>query len=466
MQADEPDEASKTSPARPPTPPGFREQYGSRSPQQCRLVCARSRRRHVEVLPIDSAGDIFVLDIVRMPTSSLDHLAAQFTHSLRSLELEERWPGFVASRIGHSVTLDLAATALVKAQEYAATRYTGSVNSSLRPYTEAFVHLRADIAAPGSYMLDDTAVVVALLAVVERLLSPGSSSTHQHLKALYTILAARGPQPRASKSNIIAAIYYDSWTVTFLRPCLIGVASPFDDPLCHALEPVGRTTLDPVTVAVRWCSHQLFLRLPTLIVLVRRVRATASADDAAKAAELAMHLLELNDVDAEVAFVKQIRTIETQHARDRKITPTSYAFDCAAQYDAAMYFWAARLLLFRLCRTLNTISPASDRLDVSPSTIRRTVSNLFRSWQYTLGASLAGRDAVAISSVGIWGALRDSPDLFAPELQGRELQTWVLEDLNFTMMHKPGAARREMDMMADLFVGGKIDGRVVEVCSL
>ena len=178
MQAGKPDETLDCCSARPPTPPGFREEYGTRSPSQC-LVRRPRGRRHVEVSPIDSVGDVVVLEITRMPTSFEEHLASQFTYALRRIKLDERWPAFVPPRLGSSVTVDLAAKALVKAQDFAATRYTGSVNSSLRPYTEALSHLRADIAVPGSYLVDDTAVAVALLSLVERMLRPATAPGNQ-----------------------------------------------------------------------------------------------------------------------------------------------------------------------------------------------------------------------------------------------------------------------------------------------
>ena len=168
----------------------------------------------------------------------------------------------------------------------------------------------------------------------------------RHMTALYTILSFRGPQPKASKSNIIAALYYDSWTVrprwcwttgprrtltpppfasqiTFLRPVLLGVASPFDDPLCHDLDPVGLTDLPTAIKTIRAYSHQLLLRLPTLIVLVREVRTAASADAAKEATSLAIQLLRAQDSAMEAELLQGVRVTETIEARDREVTQTS-----------------------------------------------------------------------------------------------------------------------------------------------
>ncbi|KAK5719141.1 hypothetical protein LTR15_007664 [Elasticomyces elasticus] len=353
--------------------------------------------------------------------------------------------------------LDFAATALVKAHDHAAGRYTGSATSSLRPYTEAMSRLRVAIASPERALWEETAITVGLLALVEHLLTPETRWPSNHCGGLYAVLRLRGPQPASSKSAIIVALYYDSWSTTFLRPCLLGIESPFDHPICWDHRPVARGNVQPAVYKLRWMSHQLFLRLPTLIVLVRKLREFADADAAEKAVTLAGTLLKICDDDVEINFVRSLRTMEILYDQHRTHKRASFQFDNTAQYFALLYYSQTRLLLFRLCRTLSAVSPATDLLEIPTHTIARMVENLFRSWQYTFITGVVGDHAVFMAVVAAWATLTDHPHLLEPELHAHELRIWLLGILNSTLTSQ-AADYRELNQLADLFAGGPRTG--------
>ncbi|KAK3633894.1 hypothetical protein LTR56_004653 [Elasticomyces elasticus] len=334
-----------------------------------------------------------------MPTAVSEHLASSVAYAVQRVHLDEAWPGFLPAHIGHSPMLDFAATALVKAHDHAAGKYTGSATSSLRPYTEAMSRLRVAIASPERALREETAITVGLLALVEHLLTPET----------------RWPRP------------------------------------------VARGDVQPAVYKLRWMSHQLFLRLPTLIVLVRKLREFADVNAAEEAVKLAGTLLEICDDDVEIEFVRSLRTTEILYDQDRTIKRASFQFDNTAQYFALLYYSQTRLLLFRLCRVLSAVSPATDLLDTPTPTIARMVENLFRSWQYTLITGVVGDHAVFMAIVAAWASLTDHPHLLEPELHAHELRIWLLGILNSTLTNQ-AADCRELDQLADLFAGGPITG--------
>ncbi|KAK5731700.1 hypothetical protein LTR17_011171 [Elasticomyces elasticus] len=200
-----------------------------------------------------------------MPTSREEHLASSVAYAVQRVHLDEAWPGFLPAHIGHSPMVDLAATALVKAHDHAAGRYTGSATSSLWPYTEAMSRLRVAIASPERAVREETAITVGLLTLVEHLLTPET----------------RWPRP------------------------------------------VARGDVQPAVYKLRWMSHQLFLRLPALIVLVRKLREFADVVAAEEAVNLAGTLLKICDDDVEIEFVRSLRTTETLYNKHRTIKRAS-----------------------------------------------------------------------------------------------------------------------------------------------
>ena len=127
-----------------------------------------------------------------------------------------------------------------------------------------------------------------------------------------------------------------------------------------------------------------------------------------------------------------------------------------------MAFWSARLMLCRLCRTLNTIAPPHDALEISPETVAAMLMHVFKSWQYGVTSSATGMSAVALEMLALCGSLLDYPDLFEPDLSAVELQHWGLANMNLFLTRRLALDWREMRLVADLFVGGPVTGRAAE----
>ncbi|EMC94248.1 hypothetical protein BAUCODRAFT_158831 [Baudoinia panamericana UAMH 10762] len=399
---------------------GIRQRYNNR----------RVRQPFVRLTPIDSAGDIAIVEIISLPSSREQLLASRLTHALEACKLSESWPVFVATRVGHSEIVDLAVEALANAQQYAASRYVGSPNRSLMPYTNALTKLRCDLNCPEKIHQDDTVITVALLALVEHLLSPISPPFRSHLHGLYALLAHRPPSHPDHESDVIRAIFYDHWTFAFLKPCVQGTASPFDrDDWCR-MQPVAMDVLQPAVITLRRIANELFIRFPRLIAHIRDARQRDPPELKYDAVTLAAKLVGLKDAEAENELLHQVELERTSWAVDQEIIPVSFRFLRVAQYEAAIYYWQAQLFLARICKRANELVPEDEALPVDEDEMRRMCKNIFMSFQYTLGAGMPGISAVQMAVVACWGSLIDFPKLFEPKFNAETLRSWIVESIN------------------------------------
>jgi hypothetical protein len=262
---------------------------------------------------------------------------------------------------------------------------------------------------------------------------------------------------------------YDEMIMAYVIYCSRGIPSKFDSPFWLDLDPTPNLAHPPAVVTLRQVAYRLFIMLPGLAVLVRKLRKGLDTDidnsTLRSAFALAQRCLAERDETAENLLLHSVRVTKPQESTTTSIVPAVMKFSTLVEFEAAVNYWQTNILLNRLCLILQTLHPDHRYFDQENMNAqnRRLAINLLMSWEAAfdhgaLGKVPGGPRSMAYTSsmIAVWGVLTDLDTL---QGQSRDtLRQWVLQHVQMIPGREVMLTAQHMDETADMLAGGPVQG--------
>ncbi|KAK5127657.1 hypothetical protein LTR85_006998 [Meristemomyces frigidus] len=301
-----------------------------------------------------------------------------------------------------------------------------------------------------------------------------------HFEGMTTVVTSRPAAAKVSdlSRKILHYFYFDAYT----SACIRGTDSPLEE-VSPAYYRLGLDEKVTATGKLRAAADELFIRLPRLTALVRSVRnqlrgGSVEQEVLLQALYSAQQLLTLEDHGAEDELMDQIplAVATTSCHAIEKVREPLRQYLSPKDFEIAANYRLTRMTLLRLCGRLHQCVPSTDTaLPLPPfahiaSELRRHGGNALKSCENS--SKLRPRQRMGVNvqtSIALWGALSDFPELFAEgESQVAQLRQWLLVNASTALDgYRPGLlSPQDMDEAADVFVGGPLIGVYVDVYQL
>ncbi|KAK5128309.1 hypothetical protein LTR85_002976 [Meristemomyces frigidus] len=300
-------------------------------------------------------------------------------------------------------------------------------------------------------------VAIVLLAVYDLVRPSGIPNGLMHLSAIGILLIAH---PSVLQSSEIArSLLFTLSECTFGLPCVMGVASPFENIGTEAAASSDAVCQSSPFDSLQVAGYTMHTLLPRLIIEVRRIRSgqdTASAESAIKLAEV---LLKAENEGAESVMLHRIHVTETEDCHDRPVVKWSFKFSSISDMGVAVSYWTARLLVIRLCLILETFCPAFSS-SITRSSLEadqeRLATNILMSWQYAHAHGFFALRYMREALFATWGALTDRTMLRGTPVS--TVRDWILTKSRDSLSEWNWLHRTAMDMdeASDVFAGGAL----------
>jgi hypothetical protein len=393
-----------------------------------------------------------------IPTSANTKLAQAFISSLGHLHMQTGFCILVPSYIGQSKEVDLAAQAVITAIECQKHKNSTIARSAYHRYGQALAALQKTIS-----FSDESLMAVALLSMYEGTMRMHTPAQFSHRYGIARIMLSR--KKRSTGPNELErALLYSDWDRRLRAPVALGMVSPFEDPYWWDAAPRTRHT-PPEVVKLRMLTNQLYIRLPRLILYVRRVREGVDGCVSyleEEARQLADDLLQLRDKEAESTLLHGVKVVKTKDQWDVPIVRYSFEYQTLQQMAFATAYWHARLILMQLCLQLLAL-PNSPQLDLYQSEeelkaeTKRMLTNIFMSYQHAKTLSMMGHICIAQPLVASFGAI-SCLDCWQ-DLPISSVKTWIVLRMNDSW-GKWGRSfnSRDLEEINQVFSGGPLEG--------
>ncbi|KAK3712716.1 hypothetical protein LTR37_008980 [Vermiconidia calcicola] len=423
--------------------------------------------------------------LVHTPQSVKTVLIIRAIDTLRREHVEEEWFRYLPSHAGHSPALDLSVKAIVAACAY--NRGVPKLTSSdcHQALALAINALQANIKRSNGQPGDEILASTALLAPLEGIIKHHGIPTCLHVQGLAAILTARPVSYPVSQLAREILEWYACESA--ILACFNDIPSPFES-VARAYFTNDRIGYrDSDRAQLKALSNEIFLRLPRLVKLVRSLRSQASPQtrlllDAVRRKE---SLLGLQDSETEQRF---LRTVEVRPSSipDATLHPSkSLHFASAKDFEALVSYWHSRLSLFRLERRLHdllmssgvqTDSADEQGLSIQPvpgareDEMSRIVKNIMMCSEYDRTLVLVKQHHLyAYALLTVWGVTLDLPEILSYDQDGRRkgaLTDLLLRRMNSALAAEPALTVEDMNMAAEIFVGGQPKGTFAELYAL
>lgn len=408
---------------------------------------------------------------IHKPASSEYLLCLKTTHQLERLRLKGSWFRLIPSRVGQDSAVDLAVQAFVKANAYAVRSEAVTAESTIHSYNKAIGRLQKFMSCQRDALSDSSLLACALLAHTERAIGFPSRQKEKvaryaltHLYGAQAILTSRPPTEKPSELSL--AMVSGLSTILFDIPVALGTPSPFENMKWFESEPTSSDAPSEQIDRLRRIGHKLLTQLPKLIMYMRTWRGSYVPSRRMKnkindtTTALAKSLLALKDEGAENTLLHRLRVNKTSSPLIASVIPYSFTFMSIADFEAAMYYWQARILVIRICWRI-AHHDYWDK-DVLAEEGLRTTQNLLMSWQYGLEQAIYGRIRLIYAIPAIWGAVTD----FDGQSSSTEskLRPWLLlrtNDLYQAFFGK--VSQEDLDVVAEVYAGGELEGILVRL---
>ncbi|KAK3709669.1 hypothetical protein LTR37_010696 [Vermiconidia calcicola] len=435
----------------PTTADGDRKDYG-----------ATERRTRIHHARRQNAAPL----LLYRPSSPEELLRTKTTNQLHWLRLHESWFRYLPSRIGFYPAVDAAIEAFYKANAFAIVPGGGDVclSSCLQSYSRAIRALRQTMSTPKGARSGDALLACALLAHGEGMIgirsreSAPASHSFSHLYGVQAIMVSRSSAREESDMAREIALWHSEVWLDALAA--MGQPSPFEkSPTFDQFESTVSSSSVHV-VRLRALAHSIFVRMPRLIVYSKDLRTPARSPGYSTVSTvevltlLASECLAIEDIVVEDALLHRVHVNRSMDSRVAAVIPYSFTFNNLADFDAAIYYWQARLLIVRLCWHIGGHCSSFSKDSFSREGLR-TVQNLLMSWQYGIReAAVCGMFRLFHALPALWGALNDfgNPSKVSLPI----LQSWLLQPANSFYEAVIGDVTPEvMDQAADVYIGGE-----------
>ena len=163
------------------------------------------------------------------------------------------------------------------------------------------------------------------------------------------------------------------------------------------MEPFSRQVLSLAKYKLRRFANQHFVRLPRLVASMRSLRANTCQDAAADALSLANELFALKGESSESDLLHSAAIAQTKHPADY-IIGFRLNFSTLSAFEAAVFYWQTRILLYRLRSRLQQMFPDLAVFNQQSMTAEsaRMATNLLMSWESAFDHGFSGRFAAAL----------------------------------------------------------------------
>lgn len=448
------------------------------------LIIPRTRPRSFKDQP-PSQGDIAHCRedalLLQTPQSSETVFIIRAIDTLRCEKVEQEWFRHLPAHVGHTPALDLSIKAIVAACAYGrgVPRLTSA--DCYHALALALNAVQATIKQSQRKPDDDILASTALLAPFEGAIKKNGIPTRLHLEGLAAILAARpAVYPVTPLSREILDFYIsESAIIAYVQ----STPSPFESVAraYFANDRVGYSDSD--RAQLKDLGHELFIRLPTLVKLVRslRVQRSLQRQPLLDALRLLDSLFGLQDPQAEERLLRDAQIRFSSDPDAPSPFRQSFHFASVKDFEALASYWQTRLALLRLEAHLNNLivssaEPAERTSEpgtvVQPSfgprtdEMSRLVKNILMCSVYAAKLPLRKQDHLfAHAMLVVWGVKMDmgcKPDGEDTSL----VSDLLLRRVSIALGLKPDLTVEDMDTAADIFVGGQAKGRFAELYSL
>lgn len=425
--------------------------------------------------------------LIHTPQSTETLIIIRAIDTLRREKVENEWFRHLPARVGHSKALDMCVKALVTACAYAHGESRLSSGDCYQALALALNAVQTNIKHSKGELNDDILASTALLAPFEGVLKVrGGVPTPSHIEGLAAILTARSatcPITQLAR-EIVDFNICDSAVIA----CIHGRPSPFER-IARAYYVNDATDCeDGNRTRLRAIGSELFIQLPRLVGLVRSLRRQTPLHGQLllDALSLSDSLHKQQDTQAEERLLARVEVHLCSDLKASSPLPLSVQFASVDDFEALTYYWQNRLSLLRLARRIHILSisrivqaetaykpgRAFCQTGLEPETneMIRLMSNILMCAEYARKLPLNRQNRLfAYALVGVWGATRDVPGV-VDYIRGDEKTDFVpdlvLRGVNIALPAEPGLTAEDMDIAADIFVGGEPKGKFAELYGL
>ncbi|KAF2018090.1 hypothetical protein BU24DRAFT_491127 [Aaosphaeria arxii CBS 175.79] len=422
--------------------------------------------------------------LIHTPQSIEQVIIIRAVDAIRCENMEKEWFRHLPTHVGNSQALDLSIKAIVAGCAYARGVPKLTSGDCYQALALALNAVRANIKRPNGDLSDDMLASAALLAHIEGIVNKHGLPTNLHLEGLAAIMASRpASYPVTQLAREIFDFHaYDSAIVA----CIQGTPSPFEGVArgYFANDKIGYSDSDQAQLKA--LASELFIRIPRLVGLVRSLRLQPLPQNNLlfDALVLLDSLLKIQDPGAEERLLRNITVCCPSSNPNAIPLQRSLQFGSVEQFEALEYYWQKRLYLLRLGHHLHSLFSSStaviDSVDESgnflPQSLRprtdmlQITTNLQMCIEYAQTLPLRQHHRIfAHGIVTLWGALKDLSVDLGNSLGTQEtgsLYKELLRSINSELKPKPDITAEDMDIAADVFVGGYPKGRVAELYGL
>lgn len=422
--------------------------------------------------------------LIHRPQSTETVIIIRALDTLRCEKVEEEWFRHLPAHVGHTQALDLSIKAIVAACAYARGVPKLTSNDCYQALALALNAVQANIKQSHRELNDDILASTALLAHIEGVIKKHGVPARLHVEGMAAILAAR---PATYPVTQLARGIFDFHVCdSTIMACIQGTPSPFESVAraYFANNRVGYSDSD--RAQLKALGSELFIRIPRLVGLIRSLRLQQSPQNQLllDALTLSKSLLMIQDSQAEGRLLRNITVRPLSEPEATSPFDQSLHFASVDDFEALAYYWQNRLSLLRLEQRLHDLSMSSgvqtgnidgSRISFRPTFGPRTnetfqlMKKILMSAEYARTLPLRKHHRLfAHAIVVVWGVTMDVPvDLsHVQDGEGRgPLSELLLRRVNHILAAKPGLTTEDMDTAADIFVGGQLEGRFLELYS-
>lgn len=262
------------------------------------------------------------------------------------------------------------------------------------------------------------------------------------------------------------ALIYDECGI-FLIACARGVECEFDTPFWLELPPSFRQPPTAAVYRIRQIVYQLYIRLPGLICLVRNLRNDRSNTSLrCKAIQAALDMWTLGDKKSENELLHSVSVMKLHRSGEGYEWPIGLKFRSLAEFEAAIDYWQTKVMVFRICAYLQKMGPEQNFFNNEAIKTEncRMISNSIMSFQcafelQSFGMTRGGPGTMSffLALTTMWGVIQDM-DTFQGH-SSSEVRRWILGQTGILASRwKSKVGPEQLDEMADLFVGGTVQG--------
>jgi hypothetical protein len=420
--------------------------------------------------------------LVHTPQSTETVIIIRAVDMLRCEKVEKEWFRHLPGHVGHTRALDMSIKAIVAACAYARGILKLTSGDCYQALALALNAVQANIKQSHGELNDDILASTALLAHFEGITKKNGIPTRPHVEGLAAILAAR---PTTYLVTQLAREIFDFHACdSAIMACIQGRPSPFESVARAYFANDSMEYRNSDRAQLKALGSELFIRIPRLVGLLRSLRLQSSPQNQLllDALRLSKSLLKLQDFQAEGRLLRNIIVHPSSDLDATSPLRQSLHFASVDDFEALAYYWQTRLSLLRLEQRLHDLSVSSgvqsdntyeQGVSFKPS-FRPNVNEMFRLVEHILmcveyAGTLTLRKhnrLFAHAMVVVWGVTMDMPMALSRIQDGAgtgPLSELLLRKVNITLAANANLTVEDMNLAADIFIGGPPKGRFVEL---